>query len=81
VRRILLLLVVAALVAMLAVGAGPASAQGPPEAGTHPFCGSGEEFAHGHIVAEAQKQTLGEAHGHNPGGHQGFATCNPAGIF
>jgi hypothetical protein len=82
VRRMLIVLSVAALmVAMMAVGAGPASAQGPPEPFAHPFCGSGEEFAHGHIVSLAQEQTLGEAHGHNPGGHQGFAVCNPAGIF
>ena len=57
----------------------PASAQGPPEPFPHPFCGSGEEFAHGHIVFLAQQQMLGEAHGHNPGGHQGFAVCNPSG--
>ncbi len=81
-KRILLLLVVTALVvAMMAVGAGPASAQGPPEPFPHQFCGSGEEFAHEHIVFLAQNQAIGEAHGHNPGGHQGFAVCNPAGRF
>ncbi len=89
-KRILLLLVVTALVvAMMAVGAGPASAQGPPEAHPHPFCGSGEEFAHGHVVSLAQDPAPGpqiaapQAGGvHNPGvAHQGFAVCDPAGQF
>ena len=89
-KRMLLLLVVSALVvAMMAVGAGPASAQGPPAghdtgppADTgHPFCGSGAQFADEHITALAQEQGLGPAHGHTPGFHQGFATCNPAGVF
>jgi hypothetical protein len=78
-RRLVLLVAVALMTLMLV--AGPAFAQGPPEPFDHPFCGSGEEYAHGHIVALAQEQTLGEAHGHNPGGHQGFAVCDPAGIF
>ena len=86
-KRILLLLVVAALVvAMMAVGAGPASAQGPPEGHDtgpptvtgHPFCGSGEEYAHGHIVDLADDQGLGPGQdGHTPGFHQGFAVCDP----
>jgi hypothetical protein len=88
VKRILLLLVLSALVvAMMAVGAGPASAQGPPEAEPHGFCTSGEDFAHGHVVGLAQDQTI-EAeqapgpYGHNPGiEHQGFAVCDPAGQF
>ena len=87
-KRILLLLVVTALVvAMMAVGAGPASAQGPPQAEPHPFCGSGDEFAQGHVVGLAQNQTIEapQAPGpyvHNPGiEHQGFAVCDPAGQF
>ena len=54
---------------------------GPPEPFGHPFCGSGEEFAHSHIEALAQAQGLGPAHGHTPGWHQGFAVCDPAGKF
>jgi hypothetical protein len=86
VKRMLLLLVVSALVvAMMAVGAGPASAQGPPEPVAHPFCTSGEDFAHGHVVALAQDPAPGpqiaapQAGGvHNPGvEHQGFAVCDP----
>jgi len=52
--------------------------QGPPEPTGHPFCGSGEEYAHGHVVALAQQQGLGPAHGHTPGFHQGFAVCDPS---
>ena len=59
----------------------PAHHQGPPEPFGHPFCGSGEEYAHGHIAALAQAQGLGPAHGHTPGWHQGFAVCDPAGNF
>ena len=90
-KRILLLLVVSALVvAMMAVGSGPASAQGPPVAQPHPFCGSGEEFAQVHVVDQlAQNPAPGpqiaapQAGGvHNPGlAHQGFAVCDPAGQF
>jgi hypothetical protein len=91
VKRILLLLVVSALVvAMMAVGAGPASAQGPPEGHDegppqetgHPFCGSGEEYAEKHITVEAEAHNLGPGQdGHTPGFHQGFAVCDPAGQF
>jgi hypothetical protein len=59
----------------------PAHVGGPPVPFAHPFCGSGEEYAHGHIVALAQEQGLGPAHGHTPGWHQGFAVCDPAGKF
>jgi len=52
--------------------------QGPPEETGHPFCGSGEEYAHGHITPLAQEQGLGPEHGHTPGHHQGFAVCNPS---
>ena len=54
---------------------------GPPQPTGHPFCDSGEEYAHGHIRDLAQAQLLGPAHFHTPGWHQGFAVCNPAGIF
>ena len=90
-KRILLLLVVTALVvAMMAVGAGPASAQGPPEGHDtgppqdtgHPFCGSGSQYADEHITFLADQQGLGPGQdGHTPGFHQGFATCDPAGVF
>ncbi len=53
--------------------------QGPPAPFDHPFCGSGEEYAQGHVVPLAQQQGLGPAHGHTPGFHQGFAVCDPAG--
>ncbi len=56
--------------------------QGPPEPFAHPFCGSGEEFAHEHIVVLAQGQQImaPEAGGvHNPGlAHEGFAVCDPS---
>jgi hypothetical protein len=56
--------------------------QGPPEPFAHPFCGSGEEFAHGHIVPLAQSQAIMAPEGggvHNPGlAHQGFAVCDPS---
>jgi hypothetical protein len=57
--------------------------QGPPEPFAHPFCGSGAEYAEGHIVplAQAQEIMAPEAGGvHNPGlAHEGFAVCDPAG--
>ena len=59
----------------------PAHHQGPPAPFGHPSCGSGEEYAHGHVAALAHEQALGPAHGHTPGWHQGFAVCDPAGIF
>jgi hypothetical protein len=62
----------------------PAHTLGPPAPFGHPFCGSGEEYAHEHIRTLAQAQNLGPAHGvmpHTPGWHQGFAVCDPAGIF
>ena len=57
----------------------PEHHQGPPAPFGHPFCGSGEEYAHGHVKALAQQQGLGPAHGHTPGFHQGFAVCDPNG--
>ena len=64
-------------------GHDPAHTLGPPEPFGHPFCETveGDVYAHEHIVALAQEQGLGPAHGHNPGWHQGFAVCDPAGIF
>ena len=57
--------------------------QGPPEPFAHPFCGSGAEYAEGHIVplAQAQEIMAPEAGGvHNPGlAHEGFAVCDPSG--
>jgi hypothetical protein len=54
---------------------------GPPDPVAHDFCGSGEEFAHGHVVGLAQDQEImaPEAGGvHNPGlAHEGFAVCDP----
>ena len=83
-RRVAVLLAAAMLLAMT-FGA-PAFAahqgadhQGPPEPTGHPFCGSGVEYAHGHVKALAQQQGLGPAHGHTPGYHQGFAVCDPNG--
>ena len=48
---------------------------------THPFCGSGEEYASSHIVPLASESGgspdggLGDAGGHVPGFHQGFSVC------
>ena len=57
--------------------------QGPPEPTAHPFCGSGEEYAEGHIVPLAQEQQIMAPEGggvHNPGlAHEGFAVCDPSG--
>ena len=59
-------------VALLGVGSGSVAAE------HHPFCGSGEEYAHEHIVALAQAQLIGPEQAgrvHSPGSHQGFFTC------
>jgi hypothetical protein len=57
--------------------------QGPPEPFAHPFCGSGAEYAEGHIVPLAQGQQIMAPEGggvHNPGlAHEGFAVCDPSG--
>jgi hypothetical protein len=85
-KRLLTSAVAALILALTIAGSAlathdPAHTLGPPEPFAHPFCGSGEEYAHGHIAALAQAQGLGPAHGHTPGWHQGFAVCDPAGIF
>jgi hypothetical protein len=67
-----LILAFGLVAALLGVGGGTVSAV------HHPFCGSGEEFAHEHIVDLAQAGTIGPAQSggiHNPGSHQGFFTC------
>jgi hypothetical protein len=72
------LMVLAAMLAMALVVAVPAFAQP-----THPFCGSGQEYAQEHVVVLAQSgkikapQAPGE-YVHNPGiEHQGFKVCEP----
>ena len=74
-RRLAVVLATAIMLAMM-VAAGPAYASHVDE---HPFCGSGEEYAHGHIKPLAQEQGLGPAHGHTPGSHKGFSVCDPSG--
>ena len=76
-RRILLVLTVALVMAAMMVAAGPAFASHMNE--VHPFCGSGDEYAEKHITTLAEEQGLGPAHGHTPGFHQGFAVCDPVG--
>jgi hypothetical protein len=48
---------------------------------THPFCGSGKQYAQEHVVVLAQNQQImaPQAGGvHNPGlAHQGFRVCEP----
>ena len=75
-RRILLVLTVALVMAAMMVAAGPAFAF---HVTAHPFCGSGEEYADEHITTLAEEQGLGPAHGHTPGFHEGFAVCDPSG--
>ena len=74
-RKKLAIMMAAALMALMALG-GPAFAQV-----THPFCGSGQEYAQEHVVGLAQAQQImaPEAGGvHNPGlAHQGFRVCEP----
>jgi hypothetical protein len=86
-RLMMLTTVVLVMAAMMVAMAAPAFAAhqgtgGPPPPDTsHPFCTSGEEYAHGHIVPLAQNQQImaPEAGGvHNPGlAHEGFAVCDP----
>ena len=78
-KRVAVLLAAAMLLAMTFGAPAFAAHQGPPEPTGHPFCGSGVEYAHGHVKALAQQQGLGPAHGHTPGYHQGFAVCDPNG--
>ncbi len=86
-RRILLVLTAALLMAAMMVAAGPAFASHVEE---HPFCGSGEEYAQEHITDMAQNESPGltgppspresDPEGeHAPGAHRGFAVCDPSG--
>lgn len=72
----------ASLVALTLVLGGGAVFAGPAAAShTHPFCGSGEEYAQSHIEPLAQESGgsetggLGNAGGHVPGFHKGFSVC------
>ena len=76
-RRILLVLTVALIMAAMMVAAGPAYASHMNA--THPFCTSGVVYAQWHIKPFARTQFLGPAHGHTPGFHSGFEVCDPAG--
>ena len=69
-KTIVALLVAASLALTLS---GPAAASH-----SHPFCGSGEEYAHEHVVVLAQAGVIGPVQGgglHVPGVHHGFAVC------
>jgi hypothetical protein len=75
VRPLLAALALALALAWGALAPAPAAAQPP-----HPFCGSGREYAHGHIVPLAQSQEIGPEQAgrtHSPGSHRGFAVCEP----
>ncbi len=76
-RRMLLVLTLALIMAAMMVAASPAFASHMNE--THPFCDTGWTYAHQHIEVLAQEQGLGPAHGHTPGFHSGFSVCDPAG--
>jgi hypothetical protein len=61
------------VVALLGVGSGSVAASH-----SHPFCGSGAEYAHEHIVVLGQAGTIGPSQSggeHSPGSHHGFAVC------
>ena len=86
-RRILLVLTVALVMAAMMVAAGPAFASHVTD---HPFCGSGEQYAQEHITEMAQNETPGltgpptprpadPTTEHAPGAHKGFAVCDPSG--
>ena len=75
-KRIMLLVTVALVMAAMLVAAGPAYAF---HVETHPFCDTGQQYAHEHIRFLAQQQGLGPAHGHTPGlEHSGFSVCDPS---
>ncbi len=68
------------MIAALLAAAGLAVALSGPAAAdhSHPFCGSGREYAHEHVVALAQAGVIGPVQGggiHVPGVHHGFAVC------
>ena len=86
-RRILLVLTVALLMAAMMVAASPAFASHVTE---HPFCGSGDQYAQEHITDMAQNESPGltgeptpredDPEGeHAPGAHRGFDVCDPSG--
>jgi hypothetical protein len=86
-RRMLLVLTAALLMAAMTVAAGPAFASHVTE---HPFCDDGEQYADEHITVMAQNDSPGltgdptprEADPvgeHAPGDHEGFAVCDPSG--
>ena len=86
-RRIVLVLTVALVMAAMMVAAGPAFASHVIE---HPFCDSGNQYAQEHITVMAQNETPGltgpptprppvPATEHAPGVHHGFAVCDPSG--
>jgi hypothetical protein len=70
------LMVLAAMLVVALVVAVPAFALP-----THPFCGSGQQYAQEHVKVLAQNQMImaPQAGGvHNPGlAHQGFKVCEP----
>lgn len=63
------------------LGGGAVIAQPVAASHTHPFCGSGQEYAQSHIVPLAHVSGgdptggLGNAGGHVPGSHNGFSVC------
>jgi hypothetical protein len=94
-RRILLVLTVALLMAAMMVATGPAFAD---HVTAHPFCGEQQgsdeedpaEYAQEHITDMAQNESPGltgpptardpdPATEHAPGAHRGFAVCDPSG--
>jgi hypothetical protein len=87
-RRMLLVLTAALLMAAMMVAAGPAFAS--HRSNVHPFCTSGEDYAQGHITDMAQNESPGltgpptpreadPSTEHAPGSHEGFAVCDPSG--
>jgi hypothetical protein len=90
-RRRLLVLTVALLLAAMMVAAGPAFAEHVAEhVEEHPFCDSGRDYAQDHITDMAQNDSPGLTgpptprdpdpdDEHAPGNHRGHAVCDPSG--
>jgi hypothetical protein len=77
-RTVMILTVALVMAAMLVAMAAPAFADHT----AHDFCGSGNEFAQGHVVVMATNESpglTGPPPEHVVGSHQGFAVCDPAG--